>query len=149
VAEAVGLEYLLFAEVPLGFVAQETPSYNSVWMPRRGYYRIPTKSPANRVDGPLAEAVQAKYAEGWPKARIAREFRLNRRTVMRICAVADNLSNPQEASNPIQTTVLIKCVGCGITIPNSILTAHWPYCPAVLSGRVSLEECPTKSRSGL
>jgi hypothetical protein len=41
---------------------------------KRGYYRIPAKSAANRVDGPLAEAVESKFAEGWPKARIAREF---------------------------------------------------------------------------
>ena len=147
-AEAVALEYLFFAEVSFGFVAQEMPSYNSVWMPRRGYYRIPTKSPANRVDGPLAEAVQAKYAEGWPKARIAREFRLNRRTVMRICAPIDSPSNSaQELA--CETTVLIKCVGCGIVIPQYILTAHWEYCPAVRSGRLSLVDCPTKSRSGL
>jgi hypothetical protein len=119
-------------------------------MPGRGYYRIPTKSRANRVEGPLAEAVQAKYAEGWPKARIAREFRLNRRTVMRICALTDSPSNSvQESSDTCETTILIKCVGCGITIPNYILTAHWPYCPAVQSGRLSREACPTKSRSGL
>jgi hypothetical protein len=53
---------------------------------KRGYYRVPRNAPANRIDGPLADAVQAKFTEGWPKARIAREFRLNRRTVTRICA---------------------------------------------------------------
>ena len=52
----------------------------------RGYYRIPRKTPANRVEGPLAELVRDKFAAGWSKARIAREFRLNRRTVARICA---------------------------------------------------------------
>jgi hypothetical protein len=51
----------------------------------RGYYRVPKKSPANRVDGALADLVRDKFAEGWPKARIAREFRINRRTVTRIC----------------------------------------------------------------
>jgi len=59
--------------------------------PRRGYYRIPNKFPANRVDGVLAEIVLDKFAEGWPKARIARELRLARRTVIRICA---SLNNP-------------------------------------------------------
>jgi hypothetical protein len=137
-------------ERALRFYRSRNASYNSVWMPKRGYYRIPTKSPANRVDGPLAEAVLAKYAEGWPKARIAREFRLNRRTVMRICAPTDSRSNSvQDSSGPCETAVLIKCVGCGITIPKYILTAHWPNCPAVQSGRRSLEDCLTKSRSGL
>jgi hypothetical protein len=40
--------------------------------PARGYYRIPTKVPANRIEGALADAVRAKFGEGWPKARIAR-----------------------------------------------------------------------------
>ena len=51
----------------------------------RGYYRVPKKNPANRVDGALADLVRDKFAEGWPKARIARELRINRRTVARIC----------------------------------------------------------------
>jgi DNA invertase Pin-like site-specific DNA recombinase len=51
----------------------------------RGYYRVPKKNPANRVDGALADLVRDKFAESWPKARIAREFRINRRTVARIC----------------------------------------------------------------
>jgi DNA invertase Pin-like site-specific DNA recombinase len=51
----------------------------------RGYYRVPKKNPPNRVDGALADLVRDKFAEGWPKARIAREFRMNRRTVARIC----------------------------------------------------------------
>jgi hypothetical protein len=51
----------------------------------RGYYRVPKKNPANRVDGAFADLVRDKFAEGWPKARIAREFHLNRRTVNRIC----------------------------------------------------------------
>jgi len=54
----------------------------------RGYYRVPKKAPANRVEGALADLVREKFAEGWPKARIAREFRLNRRTIARICATA-------------------------------------------------------------
>jgi hypothetical protein len=53
---------------------------------KRGYYRVQVNFPANRIDGPLADVVRAKFAEGWPKARIARELRLNRRTVIRICA---------------------------------------------------------------
>ena len=52
----------------------------------RGYYRVPKKNPANRVDGALADLVRDKFADGWPKARIAREFHLNRRTVARICS---------------------------------------------------------------
>jgi len=54
----------------------------------RGYYRVPKKAPANRVEGALADLVREKFAEGWPKARIAREFRMNRRTVARICNLA-------------------------------------------------------------
>lgn len=50
---------------------------------KRGYYRIPSKFPANRVAGLLAEVVRVKFAEEWPKARIARELRLARRTVIR------------------------------------------------------------------
>jgi DNA invertase Pin-like site-specific DNA recombinase len=52
----------------------------------RGYYRVPKKNPANRVDGALADLVRNKFADGWPKARIAREFHINRRTVARICS---------------------------------------------------------------
>jgi Tol biopolymer transport system component len=33
----------------------------------RGYYRLPRKFPANRVDGVLAEIVRAKFAESWLK----------------------------------------------------------------------------------
>jgi hypothetical protein len=118
-------------------------------MSRRGYYRIPAKIPANRVDGPLAEAVKAKFAEGWSKARIAREFRLNRRTVIRICTPTVQVSRAVplqlESSTPNQEPTsdsLIKCIGCGIEIPKHILRAHWGYCPAVRSGRLSLEDCP-------
>jgi len=60
---------------------------------RRGYYRIPRKFPSNRVDGLLAEVVRAKFRAGWPKARIARELRLARRTVIRICAASGQYSN--------------------------------------------------------
>jgi len=52
---------------------------------RRGYYRIPKQRPGNKVGDALAEMVREKFRQGWPKARIARDFRLNRRTVMRIC----------------------------------------------------------------
>jgi hypothetical protein len=34
----------------------------------------------------IAEAIIAKFHQGWSKSRIAREFRLNRRTIIRICA---------------------------------------------------------------
>lgn len=51
----------------------------------RGYYRVPKLLPANRVSQELANIVVEKFGAGWPKARIAREFRLNRRTVSRIC----------------------------------------------------------------
>jgi|HubBroStandDraft_6_1064221.scaffolds.fasta_scaffold82581_2 hypothetical protein len=64
---------------------------------RRGYYRIPNNNPANRIAGPLSDAVLAKFKEGWSKARIAREFRLNRRTVIRICA---SLNRPSELPTP-------------------------------------------------
>ena len=56
-------------------------------MGKRGYYRVSKKCPANRIDGIFIGIIQTKFAEGWPKARIAREFRLNRRTVARICSV--------------------------------------------------------------
>ena len=45
--------------------------------------RAPSTS---RVPTAIAEAIVAKFHEGWSKSRIAREFRLNRRTVIRICA---------------------------------------------------------------
>ena len=43
-------------------------------------------APISRVPTVIAEAIVAKYNEGWSKSRIAREFRLNRRTIIRICA---------------------------------------------------------------
>ena len=130
---------------------------------KRGYYRIPRKSPANRIYGPLEDAVRAKFAEGWPKARIAREFRLNRRTVIRICT--QRVPNPRrqrpvgpnakQLRRPVNKFLrpsfipeapvfvpLIRCIGCGITIRRSIMRAHWPNCPAVREGHLSLEDCP-------
>jgi hypothetical protein len=107
---------------------------------KRGYYRVARKTPTNRIDGPLADAVRAKFAEGWPKARIAREFRLNRRTVIRICAPLAESRSPI-LSQPALSS-LVRCTGCGITIRRSILRAHWPNCPAVREGLFSLEECP-------
>lgn len=103
---------------------------------QRGYYRIPRKNPANRVDGVLAEVVRAKFSEGWPKAHIAREFRLDRRTVIRICAT------PVRNTPATPLSPFIRCVGCGITIRQTILKAHWPNCPAVREGQLSLEDCP-------
>lgn len=118
----------------------------------RGYYRVPTKRPANRIDGPLAEAVHAKFAEGWPKARIAREFRLNRRTVTRICAPHEGFSTSvptKTQTAPVSSVTshfsfipMIRCVGCGIQIRKNILRAHWPNCQGVRRGRFSLEDCP-------
>jgi hypothetical protein len=60
----------------------------------RGYYRVPKKNPANRVDGALADLVRDKFADGWPKA-IAREFHINRRTVARICSKTSVASSEQ------------------------------------------------------
>jgi DNA invertase Pin-like site-specific DNA recombinase len=72
----------------------------------RGYYRVPKKNPANRVEGALADLVREKFAEGWPKARIAREFRLNRRTVARICT-----KTPVVQSEPLARTesLALRC----------------------------------------
>jgi hypothetical protein len=42
--------------------------------------------PRSRVPRAIADVVRAKHREGWSKSQIAREFRLNRRTVIRICA---------------------------------------------------------------
>jgi hypothetical protein len=108
----------------------------------RGYYRIPTKSPANLIDGPLAEAVRAKFADGWPKARIAREFRLNRRTVIRICGSTACQSDPPTPDLAPASSPTVRCIGCGITIRRSILRAHWPNCPAVREGHLLLTDCP-------
>jgi hypothetical protein len=71
----------------------------------RGYYRIAKKHPANRVDGALAEMVRAKFAEGWPKARIAREFRLHRHTVARICS-----ETAVAKTGPLLGTQSVACV---------------------------------------
>jgi hypothetical protein len=40
----------------------------------------------SKIPKVIAEAIVAKFHEGWTKSRIAREFRLNRRTIIRICA---------------------------------------------------------------
>ena len=40
----------------------------------------------SKIPKVIAEAIVAKFHEGWSKSRIAREFRLNRRTIIRICA---------------------------------------------------------------
>jgi hypothetical protein len=50
----------------------------------------PSKS---RIPTPVEEAIRAKYRAGWSKSRIAREFRLNRRTVIRICSGSENQGN--------------------------------------------------------
>ncbi len=108
---------------------------------RRGYYRIPKNNPANRIAGPLSDAVLAKFKEGWSKARIARELRLNRRTVIRICA---SLNRPSELPTPNlepAPSPTVRCIGCGITIRRSILRAHWPNCPAVREGQLLLTGC--------
>ena len=43
----------------------------------------------NRVPPAIEEAVREPFADGWSKSRLAREFRLNRRTVIRICAAKE------------------------------------------------------------
>lgn len=43
--------------------------------------------PWNRVPPAIEQAIRERFAQGWSKSRLAREFRLNRRTVIRICAV--------------------------------------------------------------
>ena len=42
--------------------------------------------PWNRVPPAIEEAIRERFAQGWSKSRLACEFRLNRRTVIRICA---------------------------------------------------------------
>jgi hypothetical protein len=44
------------------------------------------ESSRSRIPPVVEEAIRAKFQYGWSKSRIAREFRLNRRTVIRICA---------------------------------------------------------------
>jgi hypothetical protein len=44
------------------------------------------ESSGSKVPTVIVEAILAKFHEGWSKSRIAREFRLNRRTIIRICA---------------------------------------------------------------
>jgi hypothetical protein len=39
----------------------------------------------NRVPLAIEEAVYEKFKQGWSKSKLAREFLLNRRTVIRIC----------------------------------------------------------------
>lgn len=46
----------------------------------------PPRSSRSRVPTPVEEAIRTKYQVGWSKSRIAREFRLNRRTVIRVCS---------------------------------------------------------------
>lgn len=45
----------------------------------------------------IEEAVRERFAEGWSKSRLAREFRLNRRTVIRICAAKEELESLAQA----------------------------------------------------
>jgi len=39
----------------------------------------------NRVPPAIEDAVREKFNQGWSKSKLAREFRLNRRTIIRIC----------------------------------------------------------------
>ena len=39
----------------------------------------------NRVPPAIEQAFYERFQQGWTKSRLAREFRLNRRTVIRIC----------------------------------------------------------------
>jgi hypothetical protein len=51
----------------------------------------------NRVPPAIEEAVRERFAQGWSKSRLAREFRLNRRTVIRICASTDSSARVADA----------------------------------------------------
>jgi hypothetical protein len=66
----------------------------------------------------LAELVKQKFADGWSKARIARELRLNRRTVSRICtAVESTQSKPPEweiAEDHYQTRSMIRVLSASV-----------------------------------
>lgn len=53
-------------------------------MSKRGYYRV-EKRRSTRTGPIFEEIIRLFHAHGWSKSRIAREFRLNRRTVIRIC----------------------------------------------------------------
>jgi hypothetical protein len=46
--------------------------------------------PWNRVPPAIEQATRERFAQGWSKSHLAREFRLNRRTVIRICASTDS-----------------------------------------------------------
>jgi hypothetical protein len=39
----------------------------------------------NRVPPAIEESVYERFKQGWSKCKLAREFRLNRRTIIRIC----------------------------------------------------------------
>ena len=55
---------------------------------------IPSKGYSwNRVPPAIEEAVRERFAEGWSKSRLAREFRLNRRTVIRICTAKEKVNS--------------------------------------------------------
>lgn len=41
----------------------------------------------NRVPPAIEEAVRHKFDQGWSKSKLARAFRLNRRTIIRICGI--------------------------------------------------------------
>ena len=90
-------------------------------MGKRGYYRVSKKCPANRIDGIFAGIIQTKFAEGWPKARIAREFRLNRRTVARICSIGSK-SSVQTALLPCTDSK--KLLGTKIPAPSLPILKH-------------------------
>ena len=45
-----------------------------------------TELSGSKVPKVVAAAILTKFQEGWSKSRIAREFRLNRRTIIKICA---------------------------------------------------------------
>lgn len=54
----------------------------------------------NRVPPAIEFAVRERFAQGWSKSKLAREFRLNRRTVIRICgakAKVDSLTQGEQA----------------------------------------------------
>jgi hypothetical protein len=67
-----------FSEIP--YCAQENETRSDE------HSENDTAQQVSRVPAVIAAAILAKFQAGWSKSRIAREFRLNRRTIIRICA---------------------------------------------------------------
>jgi hypothetical protein len=70
-----------------GFDLSEIPTCAEASEHRSSDHDESTGGPSkSKIPAAIREAILAKFREGWSKSRIAREFRLNRRTVIRICA---------------------------------------------------------------